>query len=123
MSVLKYFKNTPRSPSHRATCLKCNFFLFKFVMRSLEKKRPCRPPNGRQAPVAPGVGDRPLPPVGWAQRPVARGQGRPLGGRHGLFFPRDLIANLKKKIHLRPVALWGGDRGVFLKYFKTYIYF
>ena len=27
MSVLKYFKNIPRSPSHRATGPKCNFFL------------------------------------------------------------------------------------------------
>ena len=26
MSVLKYFKNTPRSPSHRATGPKFNFF-------------------------------------------------------------------------------------------------
>ena len=50
MSVLKYFKKTPVAP-HRATGLKCNFFS-KFAMRSLEKnkKRACRPPNGRQAP-------------------------------------------------------------------------
>ena len=27
MSVLKNFKNIPRSPSHRATGPKCNFFL------------------------------------------------------------------------------------------------
>ena len=27
MSILKYFKNIPRSPSHRATGQKCNFFL------------------------------------------------------------------------------------------------
>jgi len=41
--------------------------------------------NGReniQAPVAPGVGDRPLSPV---------------GGATWSFFSRDLIANLKKK--------------------------
>ena len=27
MSVLKYFKNISRSPTHRATDPKCNFFL------------------------------------------------------------------------------------------------
>ena len=30
-----------------------------------------------------------------------------------IFFPRDLIANLKKKIHLGPVALWGATEGIF----------
>jgi len=56
MSVLKYFKNIPRSPSHRATGPKCNFFFFKFATKSLEKKKggACRPPTGegggRQAP-------------------------------------------------------------------------
>ena len=60
MSVFKYFKNIPRSPSHRAT-------------------GPCRPPNGRQV----------------------------------FFISRDLIVNLKKKIHLRPVALWGATGGYF----------
>ena len=48
--------------------------------------------------------------------------GRPRGGGDRAFFFRDLIANLKKKLHLRPVALWGAT-GVFLKYFKTDIYF
>src|SRR6185437_6170153 len=44
MSVFKYFKNIPRSPSHRATGPMCNFF-FKFATKSLEKKkRTCRPP-------------------------------------------------------------------------------
>ena len=63
MSVLKYFKNIPRSPSHRATCPKCTFFFFKFATKSLEKKKgglsppqratgACRPPLGRQGPVA-----------------------------------------------------------------------
>ena len=60
MSVLKYFKNIPRSPSHRATGPKCNFFFFKFATKSLEKKKPCRPPNGRQGPVARWGGDRPF---------------------------------------------------------------
>ena len=60
-------------------------------------------------PVAPGVGDRPLSPV---------------GGDRTFFFAKDLVANLKKKkVHLGPVVLWRGDRGVFLKFFKTDIYF
>ena len=53
---------------------------------------------GGRDPVAPGVGDRPLSPV---------------GGATGPFFFRDLIANLKKKLHLRPVALWGATGGIF----------
>ena len=62
MSVLKYFKNIHRSPSHRATDLKCNFF-FQIRNEVPGKKRPCRPALGRQGPVA-----------RW-------------GGRQGLFFP------------------------------------
>ena len=63
-------------------------------------------------PVAHPSGDRGLSPVGEATGPWAF-----------IFFSRDLIANLKrKKLHLRPVALWAGDRGIFLKYFKTDIY-
>ena len=60
MSVLKYFKNIPRSPSHRATGPNCNFFFFKFATKSLEKKKDlspvgggatgaCRPAHGRPA--------------------------------------------------------------------------
>ena len=74
----------------------------------------CRLPNGRQA----------LSPLGWATGPC-----RPLGGRQAFFFfflffyqgPRCEFK--EKKLHLKPVALWGGDRGVFLKYCKTDIYF
>ena len=53
-----------------ATWLKCNFFFFKFATKSLEKKKrgACRPPNGRQAPVAHPRGDRPLSPVGGGDR-------------------------------------------------------
>ena len=53
-----------------ATGLKCNFFFFKFATKSLEKKKggACRPPNGRQAPVAHPRGDRPLSPVGGGDR-------------------------------------------------------
>ena len=71
MSVLKYFKNIPRSPSHRATGPKCNFFFFKFATKSLEEKKKggCRPPNGRQGPVAHPSGDRGLSPVGGGDSP------------------------------------------------------
>ena len=66
MSVLKYFKNIPRSPSHRATGPMCNFFFFKFATKSLEEKKggACRPPTGDRpvglpgGPVAPPAGDR-----------------------------------------------------------------
>ena len=71
MSVLKYFKNIPRSPSHRATGLKCNFF-FQIRNEVPGKKRPCRPPTG----------DGGLSPT-----PGATGACRPLGGRQALFFP------------------------------------
>ena len=50
MSVLKYFKNTPGRPPIGRQTLSVIFF-FKFATRSL-KKRACRPPNGRQGPVA-----------------------------------------------------------------------
>ena len=65
MSVLKYFKNTPRSPPHRATGLKCNFF-FQIRNEVLGKKK---------GPVAPQTGDRGLSPT-----PGATGACRPLGG-------------------------------------------
>ena len=67
MAVLKYFKNIPRSPSHRATGPKCNFFLQICNEVPGEKKGPvapqratgaCRPPLGRQGPVARWGGDR-----------------------------------------------------------------
>ena len=75
MSVLKYFKNIPRSPPNRSTGPKCNFFFFKFATRSLEKKGSvapqqatggaCRPPLGRPLGPAHGRGRgacRPPPP-------------------------------------------------------------
>ena len=64
MSVLKYFKNIPRSPSHRATGPKCNFFSPNLQRSPWRKKRgACRPSNGRQGPVAHPWGDRGLSPV------------------------------------------------------------
>ena len=69
MSVLKYFKNIPRSTSHRATGPKCNFFLQICNEVPGEKKGglsppqratgACRPPLGRQGPVARWGGDSP----------------------------------------------------------------
>ena len=51
MSVFKYFKNIPRSPSHRATGPMCNFF-FKFATKSLEKKKQALSPvGGATAPL------------------------------------------------------------------------
>ena len=72
MSVLKYFKNIPRSPSHRATGPMCNFFFQICNEVPGEKKRggpvapqratdPCRPPQGRQAPIARGGGGDRVP--------------------------------------------------------------
>src|SRR6185437_14647160 len=66
MSVFKYFKYIPRSPSHRATGPMCNFF-FKFATKSLEKKKQalspvggatgaCRPAHGRPPLGRPTVG-------------------------------------------------------------------
>ena len=62
MSVLENFKNIPRSPSHRATGPKCIFFLQICNEVPVEKRGgvappqratgACRPPLGRQGPVA-----------------------------------------------------------------------
>ena len=59
MSVFKYFKNIPRSPSHRATGPMCNFFSSNLQQSPWRKKKrgACRPPP---------TGDRPLSPVGGA---------------------------------------------------------
>ena len=74
MAVLKYFKNIPRSPSHRATGPKCNFFSSNLQRSPWRKKK---------GPVAPPTGDRGLSPT-----PRATGSCRPLGGRQApLFFP------------------------------------
>ena len=61
MSVLKYFKNIPRSPSHRATGPKCNFFL------QIRNEVPGEKKGG--GPVAHPSGDRGLSPVGGATGP------------------------------------------------------
>ena len=130
MSVLENFKNIPRSPYGGRQGSNVIFFLQICNEVPGEKKGgmshpqratgPCRPPLGRptsgpslQAPggaVARGLGDRPLSPPQRATGPF--------------FFSRDFVANLKKKkLHFGHVALWEDDRGIFLKYFKTDIYF
>ena len=94
MSVLENFKNIPRSPSHRATDPKCNFFSPNLQRSPWRKKK--------GGPVAPPTGDRPPP----------------------FFFLQGLRCKFEeKKLHFGPVALWEGDRGIFLKYLKTDIYF
>ena len=82
MSVFKYFKNIPRSPSHRATGPMCNFF-FKFATKSLEKKK---------RPIAPPTGDRGLSPT-----PGATGACRPLRGRQASHSLCDLSLKIQKK--------------------------
>src|SRR6185437_3638794 len=62
MSVLENFKNIPQSPYGGATGLKCNFFSSNLQRSHWRKKKrgACRPPNGRQAPVAHPRGDQPV---------------------------------------------------------------
>ena len=45
MSVVKYFRNIPRSPPIGRQALSVIFF-FKFTTRSLEKRGPVAPPSG-----------------------------------------------------------------------------
>ena len=75
-------------------------------------RRGGRPSGGRQGPVASGVGDRPLSPVGGATGP-------PL-----FFLSRDFVANLKKKkLHLSPVAPHRAIGGYFWNFSeRTYIF-
>ena len=68
MSVLKYFKNTPRSPPHRATGPMCNFFSSNLQRGPWKKKG---------GPVAPPTGDRVLSPVGGRQGPLPQSRRMP----------------------------------------------
>ena len=63
------------------------FFFFKFATKSLEKKK-------RGGPVAPLTGDSPCRPPQGRQAPVAR------WGATDPFFFRDFVANLKKKKYI-----------------------
>ena len=69
MSVLKYFKNTPRSPPIGRQALSVIFFLQirnevpgkkKALSPPHRATGACRPPLGRQGPVARWGGDRPF---------------------------------------------------------------
>ena len=62
MSVLKYFKNTPRSPPIGRQALSVIFFL-QIRNEVPGKKKGMSPPQGRQGPVAHPRGDRGLSPV------------------------------------------------------------
>ena len=71
MFVLENFKNIPRSP-YGGGRQGSNVIFFSNLQRSLwskKKRGACRPPNGRQAPVAHPRGDRGLSPVGGATGP------------------------------------------------------
>ena len=61
------------------------------------------PRGGDRPPAAPVGRAQRRSPVGWATGPC-----RPPNGRHGLFFSRDLIANLKKKFTLKACRPMGG---------------
>ena len=102
MSVLENFKNIPRSPYGGRQGSNVIFFSLNLQRSPWRKKR------GDLSPT-----------------PRATGPCRPLGGRQGpFFFLQGLRCKFKeKKLHFRPVALWEGDRGIFLKYLKTDIYF
>ena len=81
MSVLQYFKNTPRSPPIGRQAQSVIFFLQICNEVPGEKKG---------GPVAPPTGDRGLSPT-----PRATGPCRPLGGRQTppffFYFSRDLF--------------------------------
>ena len=66
MSVLKYFKNIPRSRPIGRQDLSVIFFLQIRNEVPGKKKGPVAPPNGRQGPVAHPRGDWGLSPVGGA---------------------------------------------------------
>ena len=64
MSILKYFKNTPGRPPHRATGPKCNFFLQICNEIPGQKKMqggPVAPQRATGGAVAPPSGDRDKP--------------------------------------------------------------
>ena len=62
---------------------------------------------GGRDPVAPGVGDRPLSPVGGGDRPPC------------IFFAQGPRCEFEKKITLRACRPMGGDRGVFFEIFQN----
>jgi len=85
MSVLKYFKNTPRSPPIGRQALSVIFFLQIRNEVPGKKKALSPPPNGRQ----------PLSPHPWGDRGLS-----PVGGRQALFINpnRHSLCHLSPKI-------------------------
>ena len=71
------------------------------------------PEGGRQAPPARLWAGHPQPPVGGATGPPA-----PARPRLGTYLQIG-----RKKLQTGHVAPWVGDRGIFLKFFETDIYF
>ena len=62
MSVLKYFKNTPRSPSQREAGPKCNFFPLNLQRDLWKKGGPVAPQRATGGACRPPAGDRGIPP-------------------------------------------------------------
>ena len=79
---------------------------------------PGRPGGATGPPAARGLGPAAGRPWAGRQAPVAR------WGATGPFFSQGPHCEFEeKKITLKACRPMGGDRGVFLKYFKTDIYF
>jgi len=117
MSVLKYFKNIPRSPSHRATGPMCNFF-FKFATKSLERKKggPLSP-GGATGPPAALVGRAHWSPEGGGDRPPLS----PVGAATGppFFSPGTSLQIWREKITLWACRPMGGRPGYIFKIFQN----
>ena len=77
MSVLKYFKNIPRSPSHRATGSKCNFFL------QIRNEVPDKKKGGMSPPPRATTGPNPRARQGACRPPGRQGGLSPPLGRPG----------------------------------------
>ena len=110
MSVLENFKNIPRSPYGGRQGSNVIFFLQICNEVPGEKKRggACRPPNGRQAPVAHPRGDHPVGPPGGPVAPPAGDRGGAVAPPHGrqaalFFFLQGLRCKFEeKKITFEP---------------------
>ena len=100
MSVLKYFKNISRLPAHRATGLKCNFFLQ--IRNEVPEKKDLSPVGGATGACRPAHGRPPLGPAhrrgrGPVAPPRATGVPTPIKGLT-LPFPPHLSLKIPPKI-------------------------
>ena len=100
MSVLKYFKNTPRSPPHRATGPMCNFFSSNLQRGPWKKKGGCRPPRATSGPSprARQGGLSPSPPRATGVCPPYISSNSPLPSS---FEPENSTKNPEKKREVR----------------------